>query len=372
MEEKVLTKGDLWDMFIENKYAMDRIVYDEMFSNNLILQTLQSAALDSKRDNFLMEYPHGNIIQQGTKDAYYRGENKIYDKVTTSLQRKLYKYNEDDKKVYNIISDMKIYEFKRLIDKFYIVQRESKVKTILYECLAQHYGLETSWLDITSDFKTALFFATCYFDKTENQYKPLTEDMIKEYKYGVIYKKICHDIDMRNNNEILKYDPIRGGNAILPIGYQPFMRCESQNAYGIKNINEINLSEIGFIKCKFEHSVELSKWVYYISNYGKNIFPNEGILKIENQINEIKNLKTFSRESLKYAISKSEDFDNEDICMKEIKRLDKEIEIIDEVEPIKIDKSKIDEIDIDYEMNIFAKMYRENKKYEILNNKKSS
>lgn len=366
MKEKVLTKGDLWDMFIENKYAMDRDIDNLVFSEDLRLRTIQIGALAPIMRDKIHPYPHGLVLQQGTKDAYYRGENKVFEKATTSLQRALDKYNKDDKKIYKIISDMRIYEFKRLIDKFFTVQRESKLKTILYECLAQHYGLETSWLDITSDFKTALFFATCYFDKTENQYKPLTEDMIKEYKYGVIYKRICHDIDIINTHEMGIYDPIKGGNAILPIGYQPFMRCESQNAYGIKNINEINLYEIGFKKYKFEHSLELSEWVYYLSNQGKNIFPNEGILKIENKINEIRNLKTFSTEALQYAISISEDFDDEETCKKELKRFDEEIEVTDEVEPIKISKLKIKEIDLDYDMNKFTRMCREKKKYEIL------
>ena len=34
---------------------------------------------------------------------------------------------------------------------------------VIYEVLAQHYGLETGWLDITNDFKIALFFAVCYW-----------------------------------------------------------------------------------------------------------------------------------------------------------------------------------------------------------------
>lgn len=51
-------------------------------------------------------------------------------------------------------------------------------------------------------------------------------------------------------------------NMILPIGYQPFMRCHSQYAYGIHMKNPFPLQEdYTFEKLHFKHSVELSKSV---------------------------------------------------------------------------------------------------------------
>ena len=62
-----------------------------------------------------------------------------------------------------------------------------KYGDVLYDLLAQHYGLETGWLDITSDFNVALFFATCWYDCSENRWKPLCEEQIRQHPYGMIF-----------------------------------------------------------------------------------------------------------------------------------------------------------------------------------------
>lgn len=42
-----------------------------------------------------------------------------------------------------------------------------KCCVVRYEPLIQHYGLETGWPDITTDFNVALFFAVSYYDRDE-------------------------------------------------------------------------------------------------------------------------------------------------------------------------------------------------------------
>ena len=59
---------------------------------------------------------------------------------------------------------MRIFEFQLFISQFDIVKKwEYQYSNVLYELLAQHYGLETLWMDITSDLEVALFFATCEY-----------------------------------------------------------------------------------------------------------------------------------------------------------------------------------------------------------------
>ena len=53
-------------------------------------------------------------------------------------------------------------------DEYITLSKDNHVKNwnycdVIYEVLAQHYGLETGWLDVTNDFKIALFFAVCYW-----------------------------------------------------------------------------------------------------------------------------------------------------------------------------------------------------------------
>lgn len=54
-----------------------------------------------------------------------------------------------------MLADMRIAKFKFFLQCFQHV-REWKNSDVLYDAIAQHYGLETSWLDITNDFNVAL------------------------------------------------------------------------------------------------------------------------------------------------------------------------------------------------------------------------
>lgn len=124
-----------------------------------------------------MDYPHGVVIKQGERGSYYRGENQIYDKSGTSLGRKLDQYVSDKEKLlYRLIADMRIAEFGFFVQKFERTKcwAENGL-TLLTEPLAQHYGLETDWLDITNDFNIALFFATCFWDNADKKWYPLTK-----------------------------------------------------------------------------------------------------------------------------------------------------------------------------------------------------
>ena len=127
-----------------------------------------------RTDGVLIQYPYGTIIQQAESGHYYRGENQLFPESTPSLYRKLKQFSaEEEKNLYRLVADMRIGEFKTLLNKFnHVIDWD--YCDILYDILAQHYGLETDWLDITSDFNVALFFATCFWDNNENNLKPLT------------------------------------------------------------------------------------------------------------------------------------------------------------------------------------------------------
>ena len=67
---------------------------------------------------------------------YYRGENQIYQNSIPSLLRKLNQFSsEKDKALYRIVADMRIAEFKHLIDKFDHVKNWN-YGDVLYELLA--------------------------------------------------------------------------------------------------------------------------------------------------------------------------------------------------------------------------------------------
>ena len=266
---------------------------------------------DPKTSGFLMEYPHGIIIKQAERNHYYRGENQKYEKSISSLLRKLNNLPNNEKIIYEFIAHMRIGEFKNFLSEFDYVQNWGKCYgTVLYEALAQHYGLDTYWLDITNDFNTALFFATCRYDNIQNKWKPLTkEDTEKseDTKFGYIFhipafqQRIgnilsCSACISENNSKI---------NCVFPIGFQPFERCYMQHGYGIYMEKDNPLQkDITFEKLRFRHSERLSQDVFNLMEEGKKIYPHEEFNVFNDIIDIIKNTNTFSIKAFEYAKNK--------------------------------------------------------------------
>ncbi len=270
---------------------------------------------DQKTDGMRIQYPHGVVLQQAKFRNYYRGEPQIYTKSQPTLLRKLEAYTDkEDKELYRMVANMRIAEFSALLRKFEHV-RQWDVSDIQYEALAQHYGLETDWLDITTDFDVAMFFATCWWDKEEKRWKPLTKDQTEsseETKYGMIFHMPSWYMSQRWCFEIEKFADISKGvpdNLIYPIGFQPFMRCSMQNGYGIYMQESKPLQkDIGFEKLRFRHDEKFSIQIFERMKGGELIYPHEGLNEVEFLIDQIKSLTDFSEESFLYALQRSHMF----------------------------------------------------------------
>ena len=195
---------------------------------------------DPKISGFVLDYPYGRIIRQAERNHYYRGENQIYPSSIPSLLRMLNKFpSDEERELYKIVARMRIAEFKMLIDNFDHVQDwASNYGTVLYEALAQHYGLETFWLDVTNDFNVALFFTTCYHDG--GKWRALTKEKIKkseDSRYGMIFHIPHWQVRAASSFDgipVMNGDETFTRNVIWPIGFQPFMRCNLQYGYGIE------------------------------------------------------------------------------------------------------------------------------------------
>ncbi len=143
---------------------------------------------DSMTAGFQMQYPHGKVIEQSLRRHFFRGENKIYDSCEPSLHRALENFaTEDQKELYRLVADMRIAEFSFFLNKFDHVKNWN-CSDVLYDTLAQHYGLKTDWLDITTDFDVAMFFATCRYEN--GKWYPLTKnetELDEKSQYGMIF-----------------------------------------------------------------------------------------------------------------------------------------------------------------------------------------
>ena len=386
-----ITEDQLRELFLDNQREAEESQsitassyrgenYYTQFEDQNFAFDLEYLLRDPKTSGMRMYYPHGIVIEQSARRNFYRGENQIYPSSIPSLLRTLRQYKtREEKELYRLISDMRIAEFSFLLKKFHHVQ-EWKDSDVLYEPLAQHYGLQTSWLDITSDFNTALFFATCRWDG--ERWLPLTKketEVDENHRYGMIFHMPSNKMAMRwimaleklkpwteepigktedGNDKYgkLDYPPYRGElqNIVYPLGFQPFMRCHMQNGYGIYMRTEQPLQmDPGFEKLRFRHSEKLSQKVYDLMQGGELVYPHEGLKSVQFLIDQIRDETKFSEPAFQYALYRNHYFGLKD-ADKVREKLEgftvdgKKIEIIDR-HPWKLSSGRRKKIDQIYE-----------------------
>jgi len=263
-------------------------------------------------DGFVAEYPHGRVIRQAQSSYYYRGENQIFNSSQASLYRRLNRFSqEDERQVEEFVAYLRVADFLDLLLRFNHTQELLSLRLklnglpdefgidLLYVQLAQHYGFETKWLDITSDFEVALFFACCKFDNTLLKWEPLNNKDFNtndKSQYGVIFRK---DSNHPTNFSLsdLQYAKI------FPVGFQPFMRCHMQSSYMAKMDISFNLQEDNsFEILKFKHSEKLSNFIFEKMNCGQTIYPHEGLDILLEEIVELKQRKIFTQETFDFVL----------------------------------------------------------------------
>lgn len=106
--------------------------------------------------------------------CFYRGENAYYKSSKAGCYRgKSWSELKEPGWDY-VLWNLRLYECFGFFDNFDVV-KHWKVSEVNYMALAQHYGLKTPLLDITTSLKTALFFACCKPDKNGLDWHPLTK-----------------------------------------------------------------------------------------------------------------------------------------------------------------------------------------------------
>lgn len=134
------------------------------------------------------------------------------------------------------------------------------------EGIAQHYGLPTEHLDITSNFSVASFFATQRWDDKAKKFEPMR--MLSNP--GVIYKL----------HPILSIDPTIKPDEMsyVPVGWQPFPRPEQQRANAIRLKPSEDFSKtMGVTKYYFHHSRNQSKRIYEEFEGGDKLMPADDL-----------------------------------------------------------------------------------------------
>ena len=291
---------------------------------------LQDEMLMSQAGGTIHAMPFGlRIISFPSKRQLFRGEIQNFHHSLPSLNRIINNVtDEKEKELLRVIAYMRKWLFVRLIWKLNIVRYwAAKLSDVNYDALAQHYGLPTHLMDLTNDFRAALFFATCKYDARTDSYRPLTQeeiDVSEDTKYGYIFHVPDWCIDyfegggcMKWTSEHLYNKDINGKHGLmerfylqsgdmdgvaLQIGYQPLQRCHHQSGYIYPMRNTPCLQDDWhFEKLRFKQSERLSKQVFDLMDQGKKVFPYEGINELREYIEIIKHSVKFSNEDIQFA-----------------------------------------------------------------------
>lgn len=278
-------------------------LYQRIRENGNIFSLITDVLTKMFTPGYLLEFPHvGCVMTQQKGKYYYRGENAFYRSSKASLYRAARDYRRPA--AFNRLVDLlRLYECCNFLDQFDAV-KYWHYSSINYMALAQHYGFRTQMIDITSDLKTALFFACCRYG-LDHKWHPLCQDEIAhrssrrhismmggDSKYGVLYRTPTEITDL---NWAIS-DESAGFQIITPIGYQPFMRCSHQHGYMmLTNGDTYNLMEDPlFDKYKFRLDEELCTWIYEEMDHGNAIYPYDDIPDISQYIEKLNHQCSFS------------------------------------------------------------------------------
>ncbi len=264
-----------------------------------------------------IHFPFGDrIITFSSKPHFYRGENQDFSSSIPSLRRKTRNKSPKEEELLRSIANMRVWQFWKLIWNIRVVPYwEAKLSDVNYKALAQHYGFDTYLLDLTNDFRIALFFATTKYVPETDSFRPLIQaDIDGAHRFGVIYHTPNHTIDFINpggsfqwlmehmNDDVSVRYGLDSGDLdgmAFQIGYQPLMRCHHQSGYVYPMRNALPLNEDrNFERLRFRQTVELSRSVYEAMDGGKKVFPQEGINEIRDILKLIQGSNTFSKDDM--------------------------------------------------------------------------
>lgn len=329
---------DIWKLILSNErdcrkgvsMTASTLAGENFYRSDSLLEFCRELIeRDPMTDCFKVEYPHGTILEQSRRRHFYRGERQIYPTTMPTLSRKLAQFeDETDRELYRLVSDMRVYEFSEFINNFKSV-REWDYCDVLYEPLAQHYGLETNWLDITNDFLVALFFATCVWEG--NEWRPLTASEINQSectRWGVIFHKPGSQVSIEELllNEKYVFDASKGRPLIsyfpisypFPFGHQPFVRCSLQTGYGIYSRGAGSLQDDhSWEQLRFRQDEGLSRFIFDLMEGGKNIYPDESLDCVAGHLKGISQATQFSDGAFRYALARNHQFklDEPEACL---------------------------------------------------------
>ena len=279
-------------------------ILETIRTNSNLLMIITKILTRNFLPGYLLEFPAtGSVMTQPRGRYYYRGENAYFRSSKASAYRSV-----DTTKptfIQTFIDRLRLYQCWETLDQFDAV-RHWGLCEVNYMALAQHYGFRTQMLDITSDLKTALFFACCKYEP-DRKWHPLTNKDFAhrnsrtnistkcggDSRYGILYRSPSEITDL-----IWCTEPKDAATEIIiPVGFQPLMRCSQQHGYMLLTKTNYDLfRDERFDKFKFRLTEEICNWIFEEMDQGTKVYPNNDIPDISLEIEKINKQMTFSRD----------------------------------------------------------------------------
>lgn len=258
----------------------------------------------------------GTAMTQQKGKYYYRGESAYYGSSKPGIFRQ---------KQSGFLANMSILADRMILDEacFFLDNFDAikywRPSAVNYLALAQHYGIKTPLLDLTSNFKTALFFACCKYQY--GQWRPLTKRDLDRGnpRYGILYRSPTEITDIKW--ALMGEDT--AFNIIIPVGYQPFMRCSNQYGYMLwADDPEYDLLQDPlFDKFRFEQDEELCRWIYEEMDRGNKVYPNDDIPHLDQYMEKIRDSRRISQYTFESIIDARYSRRNKELIRKALQKI---------------------------------------------------
>jgi len=225
-------------------------------------------------------------------NVYYRGQSSVFSPSNPSLYRK--GMNEAKQ----FVERVKYEELKRLIEDYpisrffkedlFVTAPDGSVSLLPLSidtlALAQHYGIKTELMDLTTDKFVAAFFATT--DCKDDEYTPIVN---KRKNKGVFYRYVHTDFTMFGRKSRLR-----------AVGLQPLSRPGEQRGLVYEMNPDDDFNRIATTAEEFEHDKDVSDFIFNYTNRSKKLFPANPIQK---HIDRINKSNMFSKQACEMAQS---------------------------------------------------------------------
>lgn len=161
--------------------------------------------------------------------------------------------------------------------------------------LAQHYGLPTHMLDVSSNFDVASFFATCAWNNDKRLYEPVADTK----HHGVIYRLTPVLVSTAS---LFDSD----SDSFHIVGWQPLPRPEQQRASALRMKLGQDFNEIASVeRFRFRHRTRVSMRIWKAFDEGRELFPVDAAAQLAAQA-EV--LQQFTRHQIERAWGRLENW----------------------------------------------------------------